>query len=173
MTHRKALFDTDLRKGTRETPIKSTQLGQSTMGKQSWSSPWPATRRRWREAMIKGRPTPRGTRLHAGAAQPLLQQAVACFHAMAVGAGPHAKNSLLHRLGSCINRGVPPSHSHTSLEQYLTLSSSLYLLVVVVEQGKATLESLAPWKKRPLGMNRDMSSSKVMLSYAIIVILMN
>ena len=31
MTHRKALFDTDLRKGTRETPIKSTQLGQNSM----------------------------------------------------------------------------------------------------------------------------------------------
>jgi hypothetical protein len=29
------------------------------------------------------------------------------------------------------------------------------------------LESLAPWKKRPLGMNRNMSSSKVMLSYDI------
>ena len=29
------------------------------------------------------------------------------------------------------------------------------------------MESLAPWKKRPLGMNRDMSSSKVMLSYDI------
>ena len=29
------------------------------------------------------------------------------------------------------------------------------------------MESLAPWKKRPSGMNRDMSSSKVMLSYNI------
>ena len=29
------------------------------------------------------------------------------------------------------------------------------------------MESLAPWKKRPLGMNRDMSSSKVMVSYDI------
>ena len=29
------------------------------------------------------------------------------------------------------------------------------------------MESLAPWKKRPLGMNRNMSSSKVMLSYDI------
>ena len=29
------------------------------------------------------------------------------------------------------------------------------------------MESLAPWKKRPLGMNRDMSSFKVMLSYDI------
>ena len=29
------------------------------------------------------------------------------------------------------------------------------------------MKSLAPWKKRPLGMNRDMSSSKVMLSYDI------
>ena len=29
------------------------------------------------------------------------------------------------------------------------------------------MESLAPWKKRPLGMNRDMSSSKVMLLYDI------
>ena len=29
------------------------------------------------------------------------------------------------------------------------------------------MESLAPYKKRPLGMNRDMSSSKVMLSYDI------
>ena len=27
------------------------------------------------------------------------------------------------------------------------------------------MESLAPWKKRPLGMNRNMSSSKVMLLY--------
>ena len=29
------------------------------------------------------------------------------------------------------------------------------------------MESLAPWKKRPLGMNRNMSSSKVMLSFYI------
>ena len=29
------------------------------------------------------------------------------------------------------------------------------------------MESLAPWKKRPLGMNGDMNSSKVMLSYDI------
>ena len=29
------------------------------------------------------------------------------------------------------------------------------------------MESLDPWKKRPLGMNTDMSSSKVMLSYDI------
>ena len=41
--HRKALSDADLRKGTRETPIKSMQLGQSTTGKPSWSSPWPTT----------------------------------------------------------------------------------------------------------------------------------
>ena len=27
------------------------------------------------------------------------------------------------------------------------------------------MESLAPWKKRPLGMNKNMNSSKVMLSY--------
>ena len=36
-----------------------------------------------------------------------------------------------------------------------------------LEQGKAILESLVPWKKRPLCMNRDMSSSKVILSYDI------
>ena len=29
------------------------------------------------------------------------------------------------------------------------------------------MESFAPWKKNPLGMNRNMSSSKVMLSYDI------
>ena len=29
------------------------------------------------------------------------------------------------------------------------------------------MESLSPWKKRPLGTNGDMSSSKVMLSYDI------
>ena len=85
--HRKALLDADLRKGTRETPIKYFQLGQSTMGKQSWSSPLPATRRRWREATVNGRPTPRGARLLTGAAQPLLRQAVAYGHAKAVGTG--------------------------------------------------------------------------------------
>ena len=33
-----------------------------------------------------------------------------------------------------------------------------------LEQGKAILEGTAPWNKRSLGMNRDMSSSKVMSS---------
>ena len=65
-------------------------------------------------------------------------------------------------------RGTPPSTTHTNLSitSHTSVSScSFYFLVVVLEQGKATMESLAPWKKWPLGMNRDMSSSKVMLSY--------
>jgi hypothetical protein len=37
----------NLRKGTRDTPIKSIQPGENPMGKQSWSSSRPATRRRW------------------------------------------------------------------------------------------------------------------------------
>ena len=65
----------------------------------------------------------------------------------------------------CINRGAPPLQ-HTQLEHYLTpfSSSCSFTFLVALEQGKATSGILAHWKKRHLGMNRNMSSFKVMLS---------
>ena len=92
---------------------------------------------------------------------------MACGHAKAVGARDTPRIASKHHLGSYINRGVPPLSNTLHLSNTSLSLVLFYLLVVVLEQGKATLESLAPWKKRPLGMNRDMSSSKVMLSYDI------
>jgi hypothetical protein len=71
------------------------------------------------------------------------------------------------------------THSHTSSTPLwvphtnLSNTSLPHSLVIALlsssslEQGKATLESLAPWKKRPLGMNSNKSSSKAMPSYYI------
>jgi hypothetical protein len=78
-----------------------------------------------------------------------------------------ASNSHSTALAPYMNRGVPPLQ-HTTIWASPHTPHSLVVVVLLfswLEKGKATLESLAPWKKRPLGMNRNMSSSKVMLSY--------
>jgi hypothetical protein len=67
-----------------------------------------------------------------------------------------AKNSQSTALEPCINRRVPPLSTHTTLgsshsTSHTSLSSCSFYFLVVLEQGKATLESLAPWKKWLLG----------------------
>jgi hypothetical protein len=82
----------------------------------------------------------------------------------------HAKGSQKHCHSSCINRGGTPPSQHTlilSIVSHTSLSSCSFYILSCLEQDKATLESLAPWKKWLLGMNRIMSSSKAMLSYYI------
>ena len=81
--HRKVLFDADLRKGTRETPINLVQTGQNTTEQGSMSSPWPASLRRWRAATVKGQPPADAAscaslwRWHA----PMLRRCIPCFRA--------------------------------------------------------------------------------------------
>jgi hypothetical protein len=63
-----------------------------------------------------------------------------------------------------------PLSQHTlilSIASHTSLFSCSFSFLSCLEQGKATLESLAPWKKWLLGMNRIMTSSKAMLSYYI------
>jgi hypothetical protein len=103
----------DLHKGTREMNIKSIQPGQNPTGKQSWSSPRPATQRRWRGGSVRGRPTPRGGRPPTDATQPPLAVAVVWKHAKAVGVRDAPRIASKHRLGFFIKRGVPPSQ-HTT-----------------------------------------------------------
>ena len=105
--HRKLLSDAEFNKGMTKAPTNSTQTEQSIIGMRSRSSPKPATQRWWLEAEVKGRPTLGGGWPPLGASLPLLTQVVACLHAKVVDLLFHAKNSLQHRLGSCINRGVP------------------------------------------------------------------
>ena len=105
--HRKAFSDAKLCKGMTKAPTNSTQMEQSTTGKRSRFSPKPAMQRWWPEAVVKGRPMIGGRRPPPGASLPLLALVVACLHAKVVELLFHAKNSLQHRLGSCINRGVP------------------------------------------------------------------
>jgi hypothetical protein len=66
-------------------------------------------------------------------------------------------------------RGTPLSENTLilSVASHTSLSSCSFYFPSCLEQGKATLESLTPWKKWLLGMNRIMSSSKAMLSYYI------
>ena len=95
-------------------------MEQSTIGTRSRSSPKPTTRRRWAEAVVKGRPTlggrwpPLGTFL-------LLALAMPCLHAKVVELLFHTKNSLQHHLGSYINRGVPLLHNtHNKPKSFIT-----------------------------------------------------
>jgi len=74
---------------------------------------------------------------------------------------------LLTTLLTCIRREAhPPSSTHTTLLSNLHFQFIVvaFTFLLVEEQGKATLESLTPWKKTTLGMNRIMSSSKFILS---------
>jgi hypothetical protein len=61
----------------------------------------------------------------------------------------HAKYSQKHRHSSCINRGAHPL-KHTlilSIASHTSLSSCSFYFLSCLEPGKATMESLAPWKK--------------------------
>jgi len=82
--------------------------------------------------------------------------------------GLHTKNIHGTALEPCTNRGAPPLYNTHHLG-FLTHHTPSLVVVALpfscLEQGKATLESLTPWKKIPLGMNRNMSSSKAVLSY--------
>jgi len=104
--HRKVLSDAELRKGMIKAPTNSTQTEQSTTEKRSRSSPKPAMRRQWPEAMVKGWLTLGGGQPPPGASLPLLTLVMACHHAKAVKLLFCTKNSLKHRHPPCINRGV-------------------------------------------------------------------
>jgi hypothetical protein len=69
-------------------------------------------------------------------------------------------------LGSCINRGYPSTLNTLHLSN-TSLSSSLLRFSSCIRARQSYLGELGSLKKRPLGMNSNMSSSKVMLSYYI------
>ena len=84
--------------------------------------------------LVRGRPTPRGERPPTSAPQPPLALAVACGHAKAVEARDRPRIASSTTSTPCINRGVPPSTTHTTLSNtsHTSLSScKLYFLLVV------------------------------------------
>jgi hypothetical protein len=85
--------------------------------------------------------------------------AVTWHHAEAMEARLLAKYGCTHYLTPPIKGGLPlliPHNilSNTSLPHSLVVG---LLSFSSLEQGKATLESLAPWKKCLLGMNRNIA----------------
>jgi hypothetical protein len=72
--HRKGIFNLRLRKGATSTPPKITSIRWNTMGEQRRSKPWPTTRRRWLEAVVKDWPLLGGGRSLLGTSWPLLRR---------------------------------------------------------------------------------------------------
>jgi hypothetical protein len=133
INHQKALFDADLHKERRKTPIKLTQPGQNSMKQWSMSSLWPTTRRWWRGGIVKGWPV-------LGATSPLLVLLSLSFDRRWHGfmlrwCSPalSTKNRHSTAFAPCINGGALPLSQNTSFwSLYLTTTSwTFYFLVVL------------------------------------------
>jgi hypothetical protein len=116
-------------------------------------------------ARHRGRPAPSW---HASASSFSGSGTAPCW--VGISHAPTLKIDKKHRLSSSIKWGATPLSQHTlilNIASHTSLFSCSFYFLSCLEQGKVTLESLAPLKKWPLGMNRIMSSSKAMLSYYI------
>jgi len=80
--------------------------------------------------------------------------------------GAHVELVGVYRLTHMYKKGAtPPSNTHQHLSiLHFQLLVVAFTFLFVEEQGKATLESLTPWKKTTWAMNRIMSFSKFILS---------
>jgi hypothetical protein len=88
----------------------------------------------------------------------------------------HAKDSQKHCLSSSIKWGAPPLFKHTlilSIASHTSLFSCSFYFPSCLEQGKATLENLAPWKKWLLVWIELQVLPKLCSHIIFIVILMN